>query len=92
MKRFRKSCLFLLVLATNFVAWQPAVLADPPPEEIAYQKARRAFYRFKADKARQKYRHNWQNVAKLFERVADRWPDTSRAADALFTAGKLYLD
>jgi len=66
--------------------------AGPPPSEAAYQKARRAFYRFKDDKEKQKFRHNWKNVAGKFEAVAEKYPDSSRAPDALFTAGKLYHD
>jgi N-acetylmuramoyl-L-alanine amidase len=57
-----------------------------------YEKARQAYYRFKADKQRQKFRHNWQKTAKLFDRVAERHPDSAKADDALFTAGRLYYD
>ena len=57
-----------------------------------YEKARQAYYRFKADKQRQKFRHNWQKAAKLFDRVAERHPNSAKADDALFTAGRLYYD
>jgi len=83
----RLSLLFCLLLLGAAI---PA-RADPPPAEAAYQKARRAFYRFKADKSRQKFRHNWQRVAARFEKVASQFPDSSRAPDALYTAGRLYL-
>ncbi len=60
--------------------------------EQAYQQARRVFYSFKADEQKQKFRHHWHNTAAAFERVAEKYPKSERAADALFTAGRLYYD
>ena len=62
------------------------------PFEQAYQKARKSYYQLKGDAARQRFRHNWQKAAALFERVAERYPQSARADDALFTAGRLYHD
>lgn len=66
--------------------------AGPPQHEVDYQKARAAYYRFKASKEKQKLRHHWQNTAKLFERMAAEHPKSDRVDDSLFTAGKLYYD
>ena len=60
--------------------------------EKAYQQARKAYYLFKADKKKQKLRHHWQKTAAGFERVAEKHKKSARAADALFTAGRLYYD
>ncbi len=66
------------------------VLAAQPQWEQDYQKARDVYYKFKADQNKQKFRHNWKNTARLFERVAEKYPKSDRADDALFTAGRLY--
>ncbi len=74
---------FLLLLARVTIAAQPQWEHD-------YQKARDAYYKFKADTQRQKYRHNWKNTARLFEKVAEKYPKSDRADDAVFTAARLY--
>ncbi len=71
----------------------PAAAGDEDETaEHAYQQARRVFYSFKADEQKQKFRHHWHNTAAAFERVAEEYPKSERAADALFTAGRLYYD
>lgn len=84
----------LRVAATLLVALLAALPAeaDPPPVEAAYQKARRAYYTFRASPKQKKFRHHWQQVARKFELVAETFPESERAADALFTAGRLYYD
>ena len=69
-----------------------STLAQQNDYEIEYQKARRAFYRFRADDQRQQFRHHWQKTARLFEKVARKFPTSPRADDALFTAARLYYD
>jgi N-acetylmuramoyl-L-alanine amidase len=72
-----------------------AVPAQPPAQsgaESAYQKARAAYYKFRASAEQKKLRHHWQRVARIFEKVATDFPDSPRAADALFTAGRLYYE
>jgi len=66
--------------------------AAPPEYETAYQNAREAFYRFRGNEQKKKFRHNWQNLAEKFEKIAEKYPDCPRAPDALFTAGRLYYD
>jgi len=66
--------------------------AAPPEYETAYQKAREAYYRFKGNEQKKKFRHNWQNLAEKFEKIAEKYPDSPRAPDALFTAGRLHYD
>ena len=67
-------------------------LAAEPSAESAYQAARKSYYALKADPQRRKFRHHWQNVARRFEAVARKYPQSGRAPDALFTAGQLLED
>jgi N-acetylmuramoyl-L-alanine amidase len=92
MKAFlRISCsALIMVMAISLSAGRAN--AGPPPAEAAYQKARRAFYTFKENTQKQKFRHNWKKVAGKFEKVAKDFPKSSRAADALYTAGRMYHD
>jgi len=82
-----------LALAAPWAAAREAA-ARPAADaaEVAYQKARQAYYRFKEDLRLHKFRHHWLRVTGLFEAVARDHPGTPRAADALFTAGRMYLD
>jgi N-acetylmuramoyl-L-alanine amidase len=66
--------------------------AVQPDFEADYQDARVSFYRFMKDQKRKKFRHHWQNLAAKFESIAKTYPDSARAEDALYTAGKLYTD
>jgi N-acetylmuramoyl-L-alanine amidase len=87
MRLYLFSALFLMgvLLSGN-------VRAAEPEYETAYQKARDAFYRFRGDEKKKKFRHNWQNLAEKFEKIAEKYPESPRAPDALFTAGRLYYD
>jgi N-acetylmuramoyl-L-alanine amidase len=67
-------------------------LARAETAEDAYQAARKSYYALKADAQRRKFRHNWQNAARKFEAVAQRFPKSDRAPDALFTAAQLFED
>ena len=55
----------------------------------AYQDAKSAYQKLKADEKRRALRHHWQNVAKKFEAVATRFPKSERAPEALFNSGEL---
>lgn len=66
-----------------------AAAAKRDAAEEAYQEARTAYYALKGDSARRKLRHHWLSVARRFEAVASEHPKSTRAPDALFTAGEL---
>ncbi|MDC0707670.1 N-acetylmuramoyl-L-alanine amidase [Stigmatella sp. ncwal1] len=66
-----------------------AAAAKQDVAETAYQEARTAYYALKGDAARRKLRHHWLSVAHRFEAVASEHPKSTRAPDALFTAGEL---
>ncbi|MHB8418649.1 MAG: N-acetylmuramoyl-L-alanine amidase [Myxococcales bacterium] len=59
------------------------------PDQAAYERARQSFYALKADAARRKDRSHWLNAAARFEAVADRYPASPKAAQALYTAAEL---
>jgi N-acetylmuramoyl-L-alanine amidase len=82
----------LLALAL-VVLCAPRVLAAPPdPSEQAYQQARHAYYVLKGDAGRRRYRDSWLGVAHKFEAVAQKYPSSVRAPDALFTAAGLLAE
>src|SRR5579871_1134030 len=82
--------MFRFVWISVTLASLTAAAAEGPEE--AYQSARKGYFALKADEKRRKFRHNWQNVAKRFDAVAQRYPKSERAPDALFTAGQLFED
>ncbi len=78
--------LFLLLLSSV------ASAAKRDAAEESYQEARTAYYALKGDAARRKLRHHWLNVVGRFESVANDFPKSDRAPDALFTAGELMTE
>src|SRR5919197_4768901 len=79
------SVLILLVLGL------PSWAARDTAEED-YQAARRAYYLLKDDAQRRKFRHQWLNVARRFEAVAKKNPQSGRAPDSLYTAAQLLSE
>jgi N-acetylmuramoyl-L-alanine amidase len=78
----RAFLLSLVVLASG------AARADAADD--AYQSAKDAYAKLKADQKRRALRHHWQNVAKKFDGVAAKYPRSDRAPEALFNSGELY--
>ncbi len=62
------------------------------PVDDAYQDAKGAYAKLKADEAKRKFRHHWLNVAHKFDRVATKWPKSDRAPEALFNAAEIYSE
>jgi N-acetylmuramoyl-L-alanine amidase len=91
MNRYTHRFLLALILMVGLQSQGPA-RAGAPPYEADYQQARNTFYRFRDDEEKKKFRHNWQNLAEKFVKIAEKYPDSPRAPDALFTAGRLYHD
>lgn len=83
-----RTCLALFMLLLSSVAFA----AKRDAAEEAYQEARTAFYSLKGDAARRKLRHHWLSVVGRFESVANDYPKSERAPDALFTAGELMSE
>jgi N-acetylmuramoyl-L-alanine amidase len=77
-------CLALLV--------PPAEGAPVDASEQAYQQARHGYYVLKGDAGRRRYRDSWLGVAHKFEAVAQKYPSSARAPDALFTAAGLLTE
>src|SRR5688572_9842425 len=75
----------LLVLLVNAT---PAKIADPA--EAAFQAAKSARAELKADDKKKKFRHHWQNAARKLEAVAQKYPKSPRAPDALLLAAQTY--
>lgn len=82
----------LLLLAAAVVISAAPARQEQGSAEAAYQVARTEYYALKKDTARRKLRHHWQNVAKRFEKVAQRFPKSDRAPDALYTAAEMLAE
>ena len=78
---------FLVVL---FAA--PARAASTEAADDAYNDAKAAYAKLKADESKRKFRHHWLNVAHKFDKVASKWPKSDRAPEALFNAAELYSE
>ncbi len=82
----------LLTLALVVLLPLPVEAAGTDASEQAYQQARHAYYLLKGDAGRRRYRDSWLGVAHKFEAVAQRYPTSVRAPDALFTAAGLLAE
>jgi N-acetylmuramoyl-L-alanine amidase len=72
-----------LLLAVGHVGAARADMAT-----AAYQAARADYYNLKNSSRKQLYRENWLQVINDLVEVQKRFPDSQRAPDALFLAGK----
>lgn len=82
-----------LALLLSVLCTGPAAVAAPDPSdtiEAEYQSARQCYYELINDPARQKQREHWEDCTRRFLRVESKYPRSGRAADALFSTGKLY--
>ncbi|MGO9828829.1 MAG: N-acetylmuramoyl-L-alanine amidase [Myxococcaceae bacterium] len=82
----------LLALAAVVLLVSPVQAASADASEVAYQQARHAYYVLKGDAGRRRYRDSWLGVAHKFEAVAQKYPTSARAPDALFTAAGLLAE
>ncbi len=63
--------------------------APKPTADEAYAEAKAAYQKLKGDEKRRKLRHHWLNVAKRFEKVAQKYGKSERAPEALFQHAEL---
>jgi N-acetylmuramoyl-L-alanine amidase len=70
------------------LALPASALGTPDAAEHAYQAAGARYHALKRDTAQRKFRHSWLRVAQGFERVAESYPKSGRAPDALFNAAE----
>src|SRR5919204_3265893 len=77
----------LILLMLGLPSW-----AARDAAEEDYQAARRSYYLLKDDAQRRKFRHQWLNVARRFEAVAKKNPQSGRAPDSLYTAAQLLTE
>jgi N-acetylmuramoyl-L-alanine amidase len=84
------STLVLLAVPSLLAISVPAHAASPQEDELAYRKAAESFYALKADPAKRRARELWVRAAARFEAVAQRYPSSPRAPQALYSAADLY--
>ena len=82
----------LLALILSVLVVSPVQAAAADASEGAYQQARHAYYVLKGDAGRRRFRDSWLGVAHKFEAVAQKYPTSARAPDALFTAAGLLAE
>lgn len=81
------------VLILCYVLSSGIAFAAPDPSdtiEHEYQSARQCYYELINDPLRQKQREHWEDCTRRFSQVESKYPRSARAADALFSTGKLY--
>ncbi len=83
---------FALALAVLLALPVQAAGTTADASEVAYQQARHFYYVLKGDAGRRRYRDSWLGVAHKFEAVAQKYPTSARAPDALFTAAGLLAE
>ncbi len=72
-------------------AAEPAKVQDAGAD-AAFAETKKAFLALRKDEKRRKFRDAWLSVAARFEQIAERFPKSPRAADALFDAAELYAE
>jgi len=85
MRLNRLTAAFLLVLGVLVSCPAPAQADDA---EQSYQRARGSYHQLRNSSKRQMYRDNWLKVVDDLQAFRDLYPDSRRAPDALFLAGK----
>ncbi|NOY52198.1 MAG: AMIN domain-containing protein [Deltaproteobacteria bacterium] len=78
--------LFLFLLSLH-----PAGVLAKSAAENSFRKARRDYRHLVHSRKKIRYRDQWERVIREFESVADRYPDSRRADDALYNAGVVTL-
>lgn len=61
-------------------------------EESMYQEAREAYFTLEKSAEKRKFRHNWLKVIDLYKKVYENYKSGSRGDEALYMAGKLYVE
>jgi len=61
-------------------------------EESLYQDAREAYFSLEKSAEKRKFRHNWIKVIDIYKKVFNAYKGGSRGDEALFMAGKLYVE
>jgi N-acetylmuramoyl-L-alanine amidase len=60
--------------------------------DAAFAEAKKAFLALRKDEKRRRFRDQWLSVVAKFEQIAERFPKSRRAADALFDAAELHAE
>ncbi len=90
---FRRSsrllCFWIVTLL--ILSLPPAEIFAKSTPEASFQKARRDYRHLVHSRKKIQYRDQWERVIREFEAVADRYPNSHRADDALYRAGVVTL-
>lgn len=83
----------VIILATGVVLLVFFLASDllGDSSERKYREAYKSFRSLEVSKTKRKYRSNWIRSARKFEEICRRYPNGSRADDAMYMVGRIYL-
>lgn len=84
----RRMVLLMAALGTTVVTTAQAAPDPQADVEASYQQARSCYYDLLQNAEHQKRRDHWEACIRQFQVVAQRYPRSERAVDALFSAAK----
>ncbi|MEL6761463.1 MAG: N-acetylmuramoyl-L-alanine amidase [Myxococcota bacterium] len=82
----------LLVFLGLFAPASNLWAAPAASAAAAYEDARSVYFELKSDPKRQQFRHHWERSIAQFLRIAQKFPKSSEAPRALYTAATLTHD
>ncbi|TNF46247.1 N-acetylmuramoyl-L-alanine amidase [bacterium] len=88
--RFRHIFLIAAITAGIMLSVLPGNVASKPYCERLYDSARKDYYALLKSERKQRFHDSWEKVIDKFLEIADKYPQCSRAPDAIFNVGILY--
>jgi len=92
MVKTRICSIFLIAAITTAVlilTWADTGFSKPYCERL-YDAARKDYYSLLESQRKQRFHDSWEKVINKFSLIADKYPQCSKAPDALFNMGNLY--
>lgn len=92
MGKIRIWSIFIMVSFTALavtLAFPERVMSKPYCERL-YDSARKDYYSLLESERKQRFHDSWEKVIEKFSLIADKYPQCSRAPDAIFNMGILY--
>jgi N-acetylmuramoyl-L-alanine amidase len=88
--RFGDILLIVSVAAVLVLSVSPGKVLSKPYCERLYDAARKDYYSLLESERKQRFHDSWEKVIDKFSEIVDRYPQCSKAPDAIFNVGILY--
>jgi len=88
--RFGHILLIVSVAAVLVLSVSPGKVLSKPYCERLYDAARKDYYSLLESERKQRFHDSWEKVIDKFSEIVDRYPQCSKAPDAIFNVGILY--